>query len=627
MPTDQVILVAILIASTTLYLGAWVSMEVTSLLTIVALLFTRVVSPNDALSGFSSSATITVAAMFVLSAGIVRTGALDHLTLALVRLSGGKINRLLLLVAVVVPVASGLMNNTPLVVLLIPVMLTISRRMDVAPSKLLLPIAYLASLGGTMTLLGTSANIMVDGIYRDLGGPGIRFFEFTPMGIVYSAIGAAYILIAGKWLLPDRAPLTGLASSRPDATYISEVRIGLDSAFVGKPVRLLFGRIAESAPTSHPAQRTAHRRISRPMPAADNGVLENPGAQLLELVRGSDSFRAEEATPLLVQVDDVMLVAGTPNEIADLLRSARATLATVVEDGERMPGRAITQQVIEAIVLPTSALNNRHIGELELNRLYGVAVMGVQHFGRQRLEGLRARRLIAGDVLLLQGTAEGLRAACETNGLMIIEGVEQSIARSSKRLAAITIMLGVVALASFTQAPIVTLALAGAVLMLLTGCLQPTEAMRSLDSGSLLLLAGTIPLGAAMEQTGLAQTLVDGLVGAIGVSQPHIFIALFFVVTWILTELLSNNAVAVLLTPIALTLARTTGINPTALIMVVVFGASASFTLPQGYQTNAMVMGPGGYRFVDYLRFGLPLSIICCIAASILIPIFWPLTP
>ena len=215
------------------------------------------------------------------------------------------------------------------------------------------------------------------------------------------------------------------------------------------------------------------------------------------------------------------------------------------------------------------------------------------------------------------------------NGFLksIIEGVEQSIARSSKRLAAITIMLGVVALASFTQVPIVTLALAGAVLMLLTGCLQPTEAMRSLDSGSLLLLAGTIPLGAAMEQTGLAQTLVDGLVGAIGVSQPHIFIALFFVVTWILTELLSNNAVAVLLTPIALTIARTTGINPTALIMVVVFGASASFTLPQGYQTNAMVMGPGGYRFVDYLRFGLPLSIICCIAASIFIPIFWPLTP
>ncbi len=291
------------------------------------------------------------------------------------------------------------------------------------------------------------------------------------------------------------------------------------------------------------------------------------------------------------------------------------------------PPHAIPQQVIEAIVLPTSSLNKRYIGELELNRLYGVAIMGVQHFGRQRLEGLRTRRLTAGDVLLLQGSAEGLRASCEANDLMIIEGVEQSIARSTKRIPAILIMLSVVALASLTQIPIVTLALGGAVLMLLTGCLRPNEAMRALDSGSLLLLAGTIPLGAAMEQTGLAQTLVDGLVGAIGVSQPFVFVALFFVVTWILTELLSNNAVAVLLTPIALTLARTTGINPTALIMVVIFGASASFTLPQGYQTNAMVMGPGGYRFVDYLKFGLPLSIICCIAASLLIPLFWPLTP
>ncbi len=626
MPTEQIILAAILLVSTTLYIGQWISMEVTSLLTIVALLLTRVVSPPDALSGFSSSATVTVAAMFVLSAGIVRTGALDQLTALLVRWSGGNVNRLLLLVAIVVPIASGFMNNSPLVVLLIPVMLTISKRMDVAPSKLLLPVAYLASLGGTVTLLGTSANIMVDGIYRDLGGPGLRFFEFTAMGLIYSAIGATYILIAGKWLLPDRAPLTGLADGRPDATYIGEVRIGRESVFVGRPARQIFGRIA-SVQSARPAQRAAHRRISRPEQSLESATPEDPGAQLLELVRSGQSYRADEAAPLLVQVDDLLLVAGTPNEIADLLRSARASLASVIEDAELTPGRAMPQQVIEAIVLPTSAMNNRRIGDLELNRHFGVAIMGAQHFGRQRLEGLSTRRLSAGDVLLLQGTAEGLRAACEASDLLIIEGVEQSIARSSKRLPALLVMLGVVALATLTQIPIVTLALAGAVLMLLTGCLRPNEAMRSLDAGSLLLLAGTIPLGTAMEQTGLAQTLVDGMVGAIGVSQPFIFVTLFFFVTWILTELLSNNAVAVLLTPIALTLARTTGINPTALIMVVIFGASASFTLPQGYQTNAMVMGPGGYRFVDYLRFGLPLSIICCIAASLLIPLFWPLTP
>jgi di/tricarboxylate transporter len=565
--------------------------------------------------------------MFILSAGIVRTGALDQLTASLVRWSGGKVNRLLLLVAIVVPVASGFMNNSPLVVLLIPIMLTISKRLDVAPSKLLLPVAYLASLGGTVTLLGTSANIMVDAIYRDLGGPGLRFFEFTPMGLIYSAIGAAYILIAGPWLLPNRAPLTNLGGGQSDSTYISEVRIGLESAFVGRPVRQIFARIAATSPADSPAQRTAHRRLARPQHTQEVAAPDNGGAQLLELVRSGASYRAEEAAPLLVQADDLLLVAGTPNEIADLLRSARASLATVIEDSERTPARAIPQQVIEAIVQPTSALKNRLIGELELNRLYGVAIMGVQHFGRQRREGLRTRRLTAGDVLLLQGTPEGLRAACEANDLMIIEGVEQSIARSGKRVPALFIMLGVVAFASLTNIPIVTLALSGAVLMLLTGCLRPNEAMRSLDAGSLLLLAGTIPLGTAMEQTGLAQTLVDGLVGAIGVSQPFIFVALFFFVTWILTELLSNNAVAVLLTPIALTLARTTGINPTALIMVVIFGASASFTLPQGYQTNAMVMGPGGYRFVDYLRFGLPLSIICCISASLLIPLFWPLTP
>jgi di/tricarboxylate transporter len=203
--------------------------------------------------------------------------------------------------------------------------------------------------------------------------------------------------------------------------------------------------------------------------------------------------------------------------------------------------------------------------------------------------------------------------------------VEQSIIRGQRNWQALAILLGVVVVGSFTEIPIVTLALIGACLMVITGCLRPGEAVASLDASTLLLLAGTIPLGAALEDTGLARTLVDWLVSSVDVSNKVFFISVFFLMAWLLTELLSNNAVAVLLTPIALNLAQTTGINPMALLMVVVFGASCGFVMPQGYQTHAIVMGPGGYRFVDYLRLGLPLSLLCWLAATIFIPIFWPL--
>jgi di/tricarboxylate transporter len=300
-------------------------------------------------------------------------------------------------------------------------------------------------------------------------------------------------------------------------------------------------------------------------------------------------------------------------------------LATVLSDAERAPIKDLEQEVVEAVVLPNSVCSGRLVGDLGFAHLYNVSVMGVQRYGRQYSRNLRSMRLNNGDVLLLRGARNGLSACCETNRLLVVEGIEQSIIRTHRNWRALAILLGVVLLGSLTEIPIVTLALAGACLMVITGCLRPGEAVSSLDASSLLLLAGTIPLGAALEDTGLANTLVQWLVSSVDVTNHLFFLSVFFLMTWILTELLSNNAVAVLLTPIALSLAQTTGINPTSLLMVVIFGASCSFVMPQGYQTNAIVMGPGGYRFVDYLKFGLPLSLLCWLAATIFIPILWPL--
>jgi di/tricarboxylate transporter len=624
MPLNQVILIAILTVSTILYVTQWTSIELTSILIIVALMATGVVAPDVALSGFSSTATITVAAMFVLSAGLVRTGALETATSFIVRWSGGKPRRMLLLICIIVPLLSGLINNTPVVVMMIPVVLSLSKRFGVLPSKFLLPVAYMASLGGTLTLLGTSTNILVDGVYRASGGPGLTLFQFTPFGLVYTSVGIVYIMVAGRWLLPDRAPLAELAARRGDAVYVTELLISPQSSVVGKPVEGIFASLAQPARAQVPAPSVRrHRRLSNPKIA---DTVQQPGeVVLLELVRAGRIYQAYEARGLALADGDALLVSGEPKAIVALLQSTGAQLATVIADDERAPVRDIQQEIVEAVVLPDSICVGRLVGDLRLSHLFGADIMGVQRYGRQQLHGARAMRLTSGDVLLLRGSRNGLSAACEANRLLVVEGVDQSITRAGRNWQALLIMLSVVVLGSLTAIPIVTLALGGASLMVITGCLRPGEAIRSLDASSLLLLAGTIPLGAALEETGLAQTTVNWMVTTVGTENPLFFLSVFFLLTWILTELLSNNAVAVLVTPIALSLAQTTGINTTAMLMVVIFGASCSFVMPQGYQTNAIVMGPGGYRFVDYLRFGLPLSLLCWLTATIFIPLFWPL--
>ena len=438
------ILVVILIVSTILYITRWIAIEITSILTIVALAFTGIQKPDQSFSGFSNSGTLTVAAMFVLSSGLVRTGALEFVTFQLARFSRGSTRRLLLLLSATIPPVSALMNNTPIVVMMMPVVVSLSRRFGMSPSKLLLPVCYITTLGGTITLLGTSTNIIVDDMYRQSGGAGFSLFDFIPFGLIYAAVGVGYIVTVGYRLLPDRTPPLGLNTRGEDSTYVSEVVVAADSKLAGR----VPGHFMQLRAFRRPASRrdmnlSLRRRIGRSSSAGQGNTATH--IELLEIVRDERLLLAEDAADLPLAVGDRLMISGGANEITAFLKETHSTLATVLADDKRVALSSLQQTVVEAVVMPDSPFSGRVVGTLELHRRFGVDVMGVQRQGRHQSEGLRALTLRDGDVLLLRGAAHNLRQLRESARLLLVEGVEKSIVRSDKNRQALVIMLGVAA--------------------------------------------------------------------------------------------------------------------------------------------------------------------------------------
>ncbi len=568
-----------------------VRIEVTALATIAALALTGIVSPADAFSGLSSPATVTVAAMLVLSAGVERSGAMDTLAARLVRLAEGGETRLLIALLVPTAVLSAFVNNTPIVALMIPVTLALARRTGIAPSRVLLPVSYVSILAGTCTLVGTSTNILVDSLHREHGGPGFGMFEFAALGVLYLVVGGAYVLLVGPRVLPRRTGLSELLPAAGTDRFVTVVTVPEGSGLVGKRLESALGGADET--------------------------------KVVEVVRDEVPILGP-APEFELRAGDVVLLEGSARSIHGLIERKGVEPGTALADDRRVRISRVDLRIAEAVVTPTSSFRHRRVRDLGLSRRFGIQVLALRRLGRQHQYDLGSLRIHSGDVLLVQGEPASLRAIQEDGDLLLVEGAERTLSKPRKAPLALAILAAVVALAAFGAAPLPVLGVAGAAAMLVTGCLDPRDATRALDPSVLLLIAATIPLGTAMEEVGLAARIA-GTIAELGDGLGiFVLVGAVYLVTSLLTEVVSNNASAVLLVPIALGVAEGLGIDPKPLLVAIAFGASASFATPIGYQTNTLVMGPGGYLFRDYVRFGAPLNVLTWLTATAFIPLLWP---
>ena len=574
---------AVLVAAAALFISERLRVDVVALMVLSALLLLGLVGADDALAGFSSEATITVAAMFVLSAGLSRSGALLGLGRLLARVRNPWL--MLALVLAVVGPASAFINNTAAVAVFLPLLLAAALASRRAPSKFLIPLSYVAQMGGVCTLIGTSTNLLVNGIAREAGQPGFTLFEFSELGLIFLAAGVAYLLVAGPFLLPDREP-PGQPPSTELGKYVTELRVPAGSPLVGRPV-------------------------------SDARAVETHGVYVLELIRGDEKHWAPRSTA--IDVDDRLLVQGEWPKLT-AFAAAHGLRLEAVPKGER-------GVLVEAMVAPNSRLEGRTLAEVPLAEQHQSQVIALYRRGNRVAEALRALPLTAGDLVMLSVPDRELADLRRDPALVVVSERNEQRIDWYRALVSVAVMAAVVGLAASGTMAIVESALLGCIALVLLRCLEPDEAYAAIDWRVVVLLAGVFPLGVAMRDSGLATIIVDYTLAPLGGFGPLAALAALYLVTAALTEFMSNNAAAVLLTPIALGTAETLGVDAKPMLIAVMFAASTAFATPVGYQTNTMVYSAGGYRFSDFVKIGLPLNLLFFALAVLFIPRYFPFHP
>ena len=555
--------------------------DITALGVMVALILMGQVTPEEGIAGFSNPATITVLAMFVLSSGIARTGALQQASSWLTRWGGKRLSQQVVVLGIIVGPLSAIVNNTAIVSVFLPIVEDFCQQHRMSPSKLLMPLSFATILGGMITVIGTSTSVLASGLAGDLGIGEFSLFQFAGLGIITFLFGLAYLALVAPLLLPNRQiDDRGLSQKYGMKEYVSELVVTPRSSLVGQTLQA----------------SQLQRRFD---------------VDVLELIRNGSHF-AQPLADKTLAAGDILIVRGGKRDLLKIRESEGLEILPDVQFGQKSwQGNLGEEEAIaEALIISNSDLVGSTLKDVRFRQRYNVTVLAIrrgQELVRDRMGKVTLR---FGDLLLVQGPKQSLVGIQTDRNLLLLEQRDLETLRTNKASIAMGIGAAVVGVATLTDFPILVSALAGALLMVLTGCLKPGELYQAVRWDVIFLLACLIPLGTAMQNSGATEWIAQQLVEVSGGLSYYGLLTLIYVLTAILTAVLSNNASVILLLPIGVQVARAVGINPLTTAFIITFAASNSFMTPIGYQTNTMVYSAGGYRFLDFLRVGGPLSLL-----------------
>ena len=619
MTIEMWITIGLLSGAILLFITEWLQVDLVALGVVIGLMLTGILTPDEALSGFSSPIVITVAALFIVGGAVMETGLAETISQKIVQFAGESRFRLLVLIMGTVALLSGFISDTGTVAVMAPAIISISRKKGINPSKLLIPLSIGSLLGGAMTLIGTPPNIVVSDLLVENGYSPFQFFDFTPIGLTLLISGILFLALTSRWLIPDhksRMELQRVDSPEelvqvyklPEDLY--RLRVRIQSPLVGKT--LLESDLRNSF------EVTVLKIL---------GSGSRTGNKLLNLVE-DDSISIKLSPDTVIYPNDILICQGKLNDITH----AAATLQLGVQPAEAEDQKALVNNevgVAEILLPPRSRLIGKTLVSTRFGSLYQLTVLGINRSGADISLSLKETKLQFGDTLFVQGPWKNIRALIDQRRDFIVMGQPEALKGTphrSKMILSSLILIGMLILLVTNWLPLSTTALIAAFLMIVTSCLDMKDAYNSVDWKSIILIAGMLPMTTALQKVGLVQVGTDWMAATLGGFGELPTLAALFLITALFTQVISNTATTVLIAPIALSLALRLGYQPQAFLMLVAIAASTAYASPVASPVNTLVMGSGNYRFRDYARVGIPLILISMLITILLLPLLWPLS-